>query len=181
MKLIEHNIYSLLLLLGIAATPIANAHLMVAQHGTLNFLHDDVFMVLSVPMSAFKEVDSNKDGNITMIEFNNHRTAIIKAVKNNVSLMDNNNRLTLNGLMLSPVVPHHGSAQPITQLTLMGKFKLPSRNSSTTLRPLKFKMNLFGQNKAENTIEITATNKADNKKHIFELNPNVNTVSLFTP
>ena len=33
------------------------AHVMVAQHGTLNVVDNDVFMVLSLPVSAFEGVD----------------------------------------------------------------------------------------------------------------------------
>lgn len=180
MKCIQHKISSVLLLLGFAVAPLANAHLMVAQHGTLNFLDDDVFMVLSIPMSAFKGIDSNNDGKVTMIEFNNHRAAISKTVKDNVELTDSNTRLKLNGLMLSPVVHHHGSAKPITQLTLMGKFKLPaSVNKTADLSQLKFHVNLFGKSKKEQTIEMTATHKAGNQKRTFELNPKSHTALLF--
>ncbi len=41
--------------LGLLIMPnLANAHLMVAEHGTLNFVDNNVFIVLSIPMSAFK-------------------------------------------------------------------------------------------------------------------------------
>lgn len=180
MKFFRNQMGSLLLLLSVMVAPLANAHLMVAQHGTLNFLNDDVFMVLSVPMSAFKGIDTNGDGKVTMIEFNNHRAAISKTVKDNIELTDSNNPLTLNGLMLSPVVHHHGSAQPITQLTLMGKFKLPaSVNESADLNQLKFHMNLFGNSKKEQTIEMTGTHKAGNQKRVFTLTPQSNTALIF--
>jgi hypothetical protein len=56
---------------------LAEAHLMVAQHGTLNVVDDGVFMVLSLPVSAFDGVDDDNDGKVSMLEFNNHRGAIV--------------------------------------------------------------------------------------------------------
>ena len=38
------------------------AHLMVAQHGTLNIVDDSVFMVLSLPVSAFEGLDDDPAG-----------------------------------------------------------------------------------------------------------------------
>lgn len=180
MKYVKNQITAVLLLLGIMVAPLASAHLMVAQHGTLNFLNDDIFMVLSIPMSALKGIDSNNDGKVTMIEFNNHRAAISKTVKDRIMLTDNNNPLLLNGLMLSPVVHHHGSTQAITQLTLMGKFTRPAViNSSGALSQLKFQVNLFGTRQKEKRLEITATNTAGNQKHVFDLTPTSNTAIIF--
>ncbi len=60
--------------LGLLIMPnLANAHLMVAEHGTLNFVDNNVFIVLSIPMSAFKGVDENKDGKVSIVEFNAHK------------------------------------------------------------------------------------------------------------
>ena len=57
---------------------------MVARHGTLNFVDDGAFMVLSLPMSAFEGIDDDGDGKVSMIEFNNHRTGIVGAVRHAV-------------------------------------------------------------------------------------------------
>jgi len=176
----RNQMINLMLSLGFLAAPLANAHLMVAQHGTLNFLNDDVFMVLSVPMSAFKGIDSDNDGKVTMIEFNNHREAIGKTVKANIALSENSTSLPLTGLMLSPVVHHHGTTQGITQLALMGKFKLAATvNRPDALSLLKFHVGLFGNKKKERALEITATNTAANQKRVFTLTPKSNTARVF--
>jgi hypothetical protein len=52
------------LTLNLIMGPVAHAHLMVAQHGTLNIVDDGVFMVLSLPISAFDGIDDDKDGNL---------------------------------------------------------------------------------------------------------------------
>ena len=38
----------------------AQAHLMEAQQGTLNIIDDRAFMVLSLPISAFEDIDDNE-------------------------------------------------------------------------------------------------------------------------
>jgi hypothetical protein len=50
-----------------------------------------------------------------MIEFNNHRAAIIESIEQNVTLGDKEGNLSLEGIMLSPVVPH--DAQTVRYLS----------------------------------------------------------------
>ncbi len=75
-------------LLGLAALPAAQAHLMVAQRGTLNIVGDGGFMVLSLPVSAFSGVDDDGDGKLSMAEFSTHRSNIISAVTRDVQMLD---------------------------------------------------------------------------------------------
>ena len=58
------------LMLTLSLPQAALAHLMVAQHGSLNIVGDGAFMVLSLPASAFEDIDENGDGDISMIELN---------------------------------------------------------------------------------------------------------------
>ena len=55
----------LVLLLCISTIPVANAHLMVAQQGTLNVVDDGAFVVMSLPISAFSSVDDDGDGKLS--------------------------------------------------------------------------------------------------------------------
>ena len=60
----------------ICVVPKAYAHMMVAQHGTLNVVNEVAFMVLSVPVSAFEGIDDDGDGQLSMEEFTQHRIAM---------------------------------------------------------------------------------------------------------
>ena len=143
---------------------LAEAHLMVAQHGTLNVVDDGVFMVLSLPVSAFDGVDDDNDGKVSMLEFNNHRGAIVESVRQNVTLSAGQGSASLQGIMLSPVVPHDITGEPFSQLTVMGRFTLNDHYSA-----LRFHIGLYGRQVAEQSLEITATRKRDNQKTVFEL------------
>ena len=155
-------------------SPSLHAHLMVAQHGTLNFLDNNIFMVMSLPISAFEDIDDDMNGEISMIEFNNHRAKISITIKQNVLLSDNDKILPLQGLMLSPVISHSSVNEPIKHLTITGKYTLIHQNSN-----LNFDVRLFGKQVAEQVLKITATHKANNKKHVFELTPKAKASIVF--
>lgn len=151
----------------------AQAHLMVAQHGTLNFLDDSVYMVLSLPASAFSDADENSDDQLSLVEFTEHRTDLIDAVTENVTLSNNAGNLQLNEIMISPVTPHDAPKEPADQVIVMGRFALDDEEDN-----LQFHIGLFGKQANFQTLEITATRKKENQKQVFELSPNANEVEL---
>ena len=151
----------------------AQAHLMEAQQGTLNIIDDEAFMVLSLPISTFGDIDDNKNGAVSMVEFNDHRSTIIGFVKTRITLSDNEGNIPLEGVMLSPEVAHNTSEEFISQLVVLGRFALVETN-----RPLRFHNGLYGQQEAEQVVKITATRQPDGKKYIFELTPEVSSIDL---
>lgn len=164
--------------LVLSIAPQAEAHLMVAQHGTLNFVDDSAFMVLSLPVSAFEGIDDNHDGAVSMIELNNHRAAIVDAVRKNVMLGDNSGNRPLQGLTLSPVAPHDptrdAAVEAITQLIVIGRFTVAGTNSAQ-----RFQVGLYGKEAAERTLQVTATRRSDNRRQVLELTPGVSAGLLF--
>ena len=164
------------LILGsyLGGSPCVHAHLMVAQHGTLNIVDDGVFMVLSLPVSAFGDLDQNGDGDVSMLEFNTHRAQVVELVEQNISLRDDHRSLALEGLLLSPVLSHDSNAQAIDQVTVLGRFNL---NVSAT--DLAFTVGIYGRERSEQTLEITVTDSAMDLKNVFVLSPEVSTSTLF--
>ncbi|WP_166109065.1 hypothetical protein [Pseudoalteromonas sp. Z9A5] len=153
--------------LGLLSTPnLANAHLMVADHGTLNFVDNNVFIVLSIPMSAFKGVDENKDGKVSIEEFNAHKKQISKRVKKNVYLADHQYKFTIDGLLLNPEASHKHKNTNIDQITITGRYSMP-----TKLTKVNFNVKLFSNDKHKQRYQITATNKKQKLTHQFDLTP----------
>ncbi|MDB4224445.1 hypothetical protein N9850_11770 [Granulosicoccus sp.] len=168
------NLIALPFIVTILAAPIANAHLMVAQHGTLNFLDNSVYMVLSLPSSAFGDADEDNDGLLSLTEFSTHRLSLIETVTEHVSLLSNKtDKLPIDGLMISPVTPHDDPKAPAAQIIVMGRYVLDDADSK-----LSFLVNLFGTNDLDQSIEITANRKSSNHKQVFELTPKLNEVKL---
>ena len=164
----------LVLLLNILFSSNTFAHVMVAQHGTLNFVDQDVYMVLSVPVSAFKNADDNKDGKLSKHEFDRHHAAIADIVKDKIVMSNASTKLLLQGLMLSPVTPHDTPNHDASQLVVMGKFEL--KNPANTLH---FTFNLFGETASEKVIEITAKNKMEGLKQVILFTPENTESHLF--
>lgn len=160
--------------MGVSLIPVANAHMMVAQHGSLNVTQDGTYMILSLPVSAFQGIDDNADGRLSMEEFKLYRKDIVDAVGKNITLSDDKGSLELQGIMLSPVEMHDDSNGPASQLIVLGRFSLRDIGS-----PLHFQVSLFGETPTEKRLAITATRKFDGKKHVFELTPTTSAGILF--
>ena len=123
-------------------------------------------MVLSIPVSAFSKADINQDGTMTMIEFNQQRTAIIESIKTGVKLSAPEGDFFLDGIMLSPEAPHDSARRFVSQLVILGKFSAVQSSQSLT-----FTNHLYGQRVGEQLITITATRQSDKKTSVFELVP----------
>lgn len=137
-------------LLGLALLPAAQAHLMVAQRGTLNLVGDGAFMVLSLPVSAFTDVDDDHDGQWSPAELAAHRASVEAQVQRGVHLMAGGRALTLQGLMLQLSPDDHAAQGKARQIVLLGRFALGAQRSS-----LAFKLSLFGTRSDEQAQQIT--------------------------
>lgn len=144
----------------------ANAHSMVAQHGTLNFIDNHVFLLLSLPVSAFKYIDDDNDGAVSLGEFNNYRKEISADVHKQVFLTTQEKPLLIEGLLLSPSIAHSSKSNYIDQVSVMGRYTLPNASSK-----VDFTIRLFGTKKEELKYTIKATNKKEKLFHNFEIKP----------
>lgn len=161
-------------LLWLAAASAAQAHLMVAQRGTLNIVGEGAFMVLSLPVSAFSGVDDDGDGKLSAAEFGAHRADIAAVVKRDVKLMDEQGPRPLEGVLLSLAPPENAPAQPATQLVVMGRFALAGANHA-----LRFEAGLFGMAAAEQTFQISVSRASKTQKQLLVLTPQQPARALF--
>ena len=131
---------------------------MVAQRGTLNKVEQGVFMVLSLPVSAFAHIDDDGDGKMSGAEFDRHYVAISDAVAEGIQLTDDNGNKPLQGVLLSPVMEHgHGVEHDTVskQLVVMGRFALENMKGD-----LHFVVNLFGKHAQEQKLTVTVSDAA---------------------
>lgn len=127
----------------------ADAHLMVAQHGTLNFVGGGAYFVVSFPVSALVGVDDDADGRISGQELKTHRKAIEAQVRKGFQLVDDRGPRAVRGLLINSSSDHGKPGEPVDQLVAMGRFDLPS-----TKKPVKLRTTLFGKTEAEKTVTI---------------------------
>jgi len=149
------------------------AHLMKAQHGTLNFKDNGVYMVLSIPATAFNEIDTDKDNLLSMHEFSENRAVMISIIEQNISLTSDNRTIPLQGILLSPVTPHDAPNEPAARVVVMGKFLLSESDGE-----LQFGVELFNQEDHNGSLTITASRKSENQKQVFELSRESNRAKL---
>ena len=139
-------------LLGSALLPAAQAHLMVAQRGTLNLVGDGAFMVLSLPVSAFTGVDDDGDGPWSPAELRAHVASIEAQLQRGVQLQDAGRALPLQGVMMQLSPGDHTANGASDQVVVLGRFALGERHSG-----LQLKLNLFGTAADERAQEITVS------------------------
>ena len=170
----KYPLMFLMVMLNIFISPHTHAHVMVAQHGTLNFVEGAVYMVLSLPVTAFEGTDDNKDGKLSKSEFDRHQGSIARMIKDKVVMSDNTGKLNLKGLILSPFYSHDATKEDASQMVVMGKFELNNNYSS-----LQYQLSLFGQAVSEQRIEMTARNKVKGLKQVMVFTPQNTAIDLF--
>lgn len=151
----------------------ALAHMMVAQHGTINIVDKGAFMVLSLPVSAFEGLDIDNDGKASSAELAQYKNQAAKLIHANVQLSNPNGNLPLQGLIVS-LASHGNPKKASDQLIVMGKYKLDSATDELT-----FNNHLFGPSLLEQQIDMTITRQLDKQKQTFIISPNDSSKTLF--
>ncbi|WP_152614496.1 hypothetical protein [Pseudoalteromonas luteoviolacea] len=140
-----------------------NAHLMVAERGTLNFDETGAYTVISLSASNFVSADTNRDGHLSFTEFKQAKETIFKQVLAGIYMQQDKQVRYLEGLMLSPQASHHGNGREIDQIIVMGKFTNVDHTKNLSFH------NVFYGDKAHSSVEITAKYKRLGLKKAFVL------------
>jgi hypothetical protein len=124
----------------------AQAHLMVAQRGTLNFVGTGGFVVMSVPVDAFNGVDDDGDGLMSLDEMKAHGDHIEAQVQQGLQLRDRSGPRPLQALMLNLSPDDNAPLAPATHLVVLGRFALSDeQGTSASASGLTLHFSLFGK------------------------------------
>ncbi len=134
-----------------ALTTTADAHVMMAQRGTVNFERDGAFVMLSLPVSAFWGVDDDRDGRLSAEELRKNYPRITDQITRGVVLRDDIGPRKLEGLVVNLSRDHHSNQRFAKQVVAMGRFQAPRSNA-----PARLRVDLFGRAAHEQLIEIRA-------------------------
>ncbi|MFK7965890.1 MAG: HupE/UreJ family protein [Burkholderiaceae bacterium] len=159
----------------------ADAHLMSAQRGTLNFTGNSAFMVVSLPVSAFGNIDLNGEKQLSRAELTRHRTAITSLIAQNIRLFDRNGQLELQDIMLALSGGGHGHVNSSSHLTMMGRFALAQNLDQELDQGFSFAISLFGDTPVEQSYAITASRSERRERHRLELTAKKPAAVLFPP
>jgi hypothetical protein len=153
------------LLLGLIMLPTAQAHLMVAQRGTLNLVDNGAYMVMALPVDAFTGVDDNGDGLMSMDEMRAHSRDIAIQVEEGLQLIGDAGPRPLEGLLLNLSPDDNTPTAPAKHLVVMGRFALADVASSAS--GLKLRLGLFGKTADGQRQEITITRGTEKQKMVL--------------
>jgi hypothetical protein len=153
------------LLLGLIMLPVAEAHLMVAQRGTLNLVENGAYMVMALPVDAFTGVDDDGDGLMSMDEMRTHSRGIAIQVEAGLQLIGDAGPRPLEGLLLNLSPDDNTPTAPARHLVVMGRFALADVASSAS--GLKLRLSLFGKTKESQRQEITITRGTEKQKMVL--------------
>lgn len=150
----------------------AEAHLMVAQHGTLNLVGDGAFMVLSIPATALPRADDDHDGRLSRDELARHYRDIAATVSAGVSLVDRDGSHAPEGILLSLSPDDDAPDAPAPQLVALGRIAHPHPDESATLT-----LSLYGTDPATRAIEVLVTRGP--QRRVLMFNPDARARVLF--
>ena len=158
-------------LLGLALLPAAQAHLMVAQRGTLNIVADGAYLVLSLPVSAFQGVDDDNDGQWSPAELQAHAARVEAQVLRGVQLQDAGRALPLQGLLLQLSPADHAAHGAANQVVVMGRFALGGAGPGGGAQGpqhagLRLQLTLFGA-QADERAQVITISRADQAQRLL--------------
>ena len=141
------------LLLGLFFSLQAQAHLMVAQHGTLKLGKGGYYFVLSLPVDALDGIDDNNDGLLSAAELKKNQDLIEQAVHKGFVLEGELDGLRpIEGLLLNLPHDHNYTQTATSHVVAMGRFAVPNPNQKITLMTT-----LFGHSQEEKQFQISIT------------------------
>ena len=171
-----------LLVSGFMALTAAQGHLIVDQKGTLNFVDDGAFLVISLPVTAFEGTDEDSDGRLSFAEMARHTVAIQRQIRDRVRLIDVSGAKPLEGLLINLSVADDAPSAPATHLVAMGRFALGSpagQINKGLFEGSRFEASLFGRTEAEQTLTITL--KRGQQTQLLLLSPEHPSGRVFPP
>jgi len=136
----------------------AQAHLMPAQHGTLNLVGDGAYLVLSVPAAALDGADPDRDGSLSVPELQAGWSGVAERIQHSVQLLEAGAARPLEGLILTPTPESDLPGAPLTQVVVMGRFALASPGSDA---PLQFRLLAYDPDAARSRVQLRVTRGAE--------------------
>jgi hypothetical protein len=158
----------------------AQAHLMVAQKGTLNLQGEGAYLVVSLPVSAFAGIDDDGDGAWSALELGRHVPQIHEQLKLGLRVRDAQGVRPMDGITLVPTPPDGHPEDPVSQLVVLMRFKLAhavQADGPGTVQGLWFQASLFGRVEAEHQLSIAVTQ--GRHKQLLVLTPEQPELPLF--
>jgi hypothetical protein len=155
----------------------AQAHVMVAQKGTLNIKGTNAYLMVSLPFSAFTGVDDDGDGLLSMAELQRHAPQLRQQFVAGAQLQVDGQPAPFELLVLNLSALDERPQGPASQLLVMGHYALGEGRPGAASPDLRFSMRLHGTGPSEERIDLAFT-YAD-RTQVFAFTPDMSERALF--
>jgi HupE / UreJ protein len=154
--------------------PSASAHVMLAQHGTVNLVGNQVYLVLSLPASAFKGVDDDGDGLLSLKELQAHVADLEAQWKAGVEVSSAGRTAALDGVLFNLSPAEHGPQSPAAQVVAMARFTV-----SPSSDPMELRLGLWGTGTGEQQADILV--RRQDEKQLLRFRPDRERLAMLPP
>jgi hypothetical protein len=164
----------------------AQAHLLEAQRGTLNFAGTGGFVAVALPVDAFTGVDDDGDGKMSLTEMSAHRKDLEAQVMLGLQLIGPAGPRPLQAVMLhlshdehtppAPAAPSANSEQPVPtaqtaparHVVVLGRFAMAdAAGQAMDPKGLRLRLSLFGQTAATQQLAVVVTKGQQTQKLVL--------------
>ncbi len=142
----------------LVATSAAWAHMMPAQQGTLNIVGNAVFAALSLPVSAFRDIDDDADGHLSPRELGTHAAAVRAQVEERLRLFNGDTPGHVDMVMPMAEPNERDSTSTVGSTHVLVLMKVSFANEP---RALRIETDLFGTHASERQLTVKATRGKD--------------------
>jgi hypothetical protein len=141
------------------------AHLVLAQHGTVRIDGDHVYVAVSLPASAFTGFDDDGDGRMSTNEWDAHRDAMEAQVRGGLTLFSGSRALAMDGLLLSRSEPGHDADAEAQASHIVAQARFTLTDSAA---PIALRIGLYGTAADERSLNVVVTKGAEKRVITFE-------------
>lgn len=132
------------------------AHMMVAQHGTLNLEGGSAYLLASLPVSSLTGYDDDGDQRLSRQELQRHANGLQQQLTEGMRLVADGQIQPFELLSMNTAPPDDVPGAPASQLMVMGRYVLGAgvRGASANLQ---FSVHLFGKSSEERQLDMAFT------------------------
>lgn len=136
-------------------TTSAQAHMMVAQKGTLNFDTRGAYLLVSLPVSAFAGFDDDGDRLLSLPELQRHAPLLQQHLSAGLRLLREGQALPFELLLMNTAPPDETPGAPAKHLVVMGRYVLPGAATTDSGERYRVAVSLYGQSAEERQLDLT--------------------------
>lgn len=160
----------LILVVFLFFSPFINAHVLLPQKGYLNLAPDGAYLVISIPISSFTEINHNDASVWSEVDLNKHLNEVQKKLNSCLQFKSSGQVISPNLAMVYMSKVDDANDSSSNQLTAMMKFALtedPMLSIRSSSADFHLSVTCFGQARSEKQFEIFVLTQKELKRTLL--------------